>query len=437
LQVNGSGFVTSSVVNFNGTPLTTSYDSPTLLTAAIPTAEIVAQGTASITATNPSNGVPGGGTSNAVTLTIGPPISPLTVSNISPTSATAGGPQFILTVNGAGFVQGSQVTLNLNNGSTTFVNSTQLTALIPASALAIAGNRFVIVTNPDGSTSATVTFPIDNPQPGGGTVTPPSLPAGSNALTLSVTGTGFTQGSAVLVNGASHVTTYVSSTLLHATLLPGDLAQGGTLNITVMNPSPGGGTSGVISFTVADYSVTSPGSTPPVTAGQTAKFALIVSSSIGAFSNPVTFSVSPLTPLPMGANASFTPSSPVNPDAAPQTVTLLISTTARTTTSIVNFPHEFPPVLPLLCLLGMVFALLALSLRPCGGRLQRLAPQFLLALLMVASAGLAACGAVGTGPSSPPQLNPATGTPAGIYTIQVIAISDGVSHSANVTLTVR
>jgi 6-phosphogluconolactonase (cycloisomerase 2 family) len=433
LFVTGSNFVTNSVVNFNGIALATSYGSPTLITVEISTAEIVAQGTASITVTSPSNGVPGGGTSNTVTLTILPPIVPLVVSNISPTSATVGGPAFTLTVNGSGFVQGSQVSFNLNNVTSTFVNSTQLTASIPASALAIAGNPYVIVTNPDGSTSVALTFTVNNPQPGGGSVSPPSLPAGSNALTLNVTGTGFAQGSVVLIGGNSRRTTYKSSTSLQATLLPSDLAQGGTLNITVMNPPPGGGTTGVISFTVADYSVTPPSSTPPVTAGQTAIFALTVSPSNGTFSNPVTFSVSP---LPAGATASFASSATITPGGTPQTVTLSITTTPHTTASTTFSPRGSWPVLPLLCLLGTVIGLAGLLLRASGGRVRCLAPQLLLVLLLVAAAGLVACGAVGSGPSSPPQLNPATGTPAGIYTIQVIATSGAVSHSASITLTV-
>ncbi len=167
LFVNGSNFVTDSVVNFNGTPLGTSFDGPALITAEISNAQIAAQGTASITVTTPSNGVPGGGTSNAITLTIGPPVTQPVVTSISPTSATAGGPAFTLTLNGSGFVLGSQVSFNLNNVSTTFVNTTQLTASIPASAIAIAGNPYVIVTNPDGFTSVQMTFTVNNPQPGG------------------------------------------------------------------------------------------------------------------------------------------------------------------------------------------------------------------------------------------------------------------------------
>jgi 6-phosphogluconolactonase (cycloisomerase 2 family) len=434
LTVSGSNFVTSSFVNFNGAPLATSFQSPEQITAEIAATDAAVQGAVTITVTTPSNGVTGGGTSNAVILTIGPVETQPVVSSISPTSATGGGAAFTLTVNGSGFVQGSQVSFNMNNVPTTLVSSTQLTASIPASAIAMVGYPQVIVTNPGGLVSLPLLFTIINPQPGGGSVTPPSLPAGSNALTLDVIGTGFTQSSVVLISGNSRVTTYENSTLLLATLLPSDLAQGGTLNITVMNPPPGGGTSAVISFTVTDYKVTPPSSPTSVTAGQTAHFVLTVSSSTGTFSNPVTFSVSTLTTLPAGASASFNPSSPVTPGTTPQTVTLSIATTARTSASLTYFPSGSNPVLALLCLVGLVFALAGLGLGASGCRVQRPAAQLLLALLLLAALGLAACG--GGGAPSSLQPNPPTGTPAGTYTIQVIATSGGASHSTTVTLTV-
>jgi len=433
LFVIGSNFVTSSVVNFNGAALVTGYSSPTVLSATVPAADIATQGTASISVTTPSNGVPGGGTSGSVTLTILPLETQPVVSSISPTSATGGGPAFTLTVNGSGFVQGSQVSFNANNVATTFVSFTQLTAAIPASAIVVVGYPNVIVTNPGGLSSVPLPFTVINPQPGGGTVFPPSLPAGSNALTLNVSGTGFTQGSVVLVNGNSRATTFVSSTLLQATLLPSDLAQGGTLDITVMNPPPGGGTTAAISFTVADYSVAPPSSTPPVTAGQTAMFALTISSSHGTFSNPVTLSVST---LPTDATASFSPSATLIPGATPQTVMLSVTTMPRTESSAIHLPRGFPPGLQLLCLLSMVFVPAWFWLWASGGRIRRLARQLLLAVSLLAAGGLVACGAVGAGNSTSPQVNPATGTPAGTYQIVVTATSGGVAHSATVTLTV-
>jgi hypothetical protein len=241
LYAIGSNFVTSSVINYDGLAMPTYYLSPTLIFTELFSPQIVAQGNASVSVTSPANGVPGGGTSNTVLFPILPTIGPLSVSSISPNSATAGDAALILIVNGSGFVQGSLVTFNLNNVATTYVNSGEMTAVIPASAIAIAGNPYVIVNNPGGAASAFVTFTVNNPLPGSGTVSPPSLPAGSNALTLNVSGTGFTQNSVVLVNGGTRATAYVSSTSLQATLLPGDLMQSGTLNIIVMNPPPGGG----------------------------------------------------------------------------------------------------------------------------------------------------------------------------------------------------
>jgi 6-phosphogluconolactonase (cycloisomerase 2 family) len=430
--VVGSNFVTSSVINFNGSPLQTSYAGPTVVTTAIPVALITTQGTASITVTNPPNGLPGGGTSNAVTMTILPPNTTPVVTSISPTSATAGAPAFTLAVNGTGFVQGSQVTFNLNNVATTFVNSSQLTAAIPASAIAVAGNPYVIVNNPDGFASAQINFAVSNPQPVAGSINPPSLPVGSNALTLNVVGSGFEPGSVVLVSGSPRATTFESSTLLQAALLPGDLAQGGTLLVTVMNPAPGGGTTAALSLKVTDYSLVPPSSIPPIAAGQTASIPLTVSPMDGPFSNLVTLSVSQ---LPADTTAAFQPSATVTPGAAPQTVTLLISTSPHTALAAVRFPRGKSPALPMPFVLGMVTALAVLCRRASRETLQRVDPRLSLVLLLWTAVAMIGCGAVGYGSS--PQLNPATGTPAGNYTITVTAAtSGGVSRSANITLTV-
>jgi sugar lactone lactonase YvrE len=67
LTVNGSGFISASVVQWNGADLATIYVSATELTATPTTAELASAGTASITVyTAP----PGGGTSNAATFTL-------------------------------------------------------------------------------------------------------------------------------------------------------------------------------------------------------------------------------------------------------------------------------------------------------------------------------------------------------------------------------
>src|SRR5206468_2264887 len=95
LTVNGTNFVNSSVVRFNGVDRPTSFVSSTELSAQITAADIQAAGVFLITVSNP---LPGGGVSGAVDFTVNNPAP--TLSGISPTSATAGEAAFTLTVNG-------------------------------------------------------------------------------------------------------------------------------------------------------------------------------------------------------------------------------------------------------------------------------------------------------------------------------------------------
>ena len=61
LTVNGTQFVSSSVVNWNGTALATNFVSGSQLTATVPASDIVTPSTASVTVSTP---VPVGGTAN-------------------------------------------------------------------------------------------------------------------------------------------------------------------------------------------------------------------------------------------------------------------------------------------------------------------------------------------------------------------------------------
>jgi hypothetical protein len=63
LTVRGSGFDLASVVNWNGSALTTNHPSLDELTAVVPAADLVSAGSAFVTVANPA---PGGGTSNVV-----------------------------------------------------------------------------------------------------------------------------------------------------------------------------------------------------------------------------------------------------------------------------------------------------------------------------------------------------------------------------------
>jgi Concanavalin A-like lectin/glucanases superfamily/PKD domain/Matrixin len=67
LTVNGSNFASSSVVQWNGSPLATTFVSGTQLQATVPAADLADDGAAAVSVSTPS---PGGGASNALTFTV-------------------------------------------------------------------------------------------------------------------------------------------------------------------------------------------------------------------------------------------------------------------------------------------------------------------------------------------------------------------------------
>ncbi len=172
LTLTGTGFVPESIVYWNGTSLTTTYVDATKLTASVDYSRLYYQGTAQVTVVNPP---PGGGTSAAVTFVIEPPApNPVPeIASLSPASVDAGGPEFTLTVTGSGFVPSSQVLWNAGSydsyASTTFVDSTTLTARISTYYTSSPGTATVKVQNPTpgGGTTSALTFAITRPVPPG------------------------------------------------------------------------------------------------------------------------------------------------------------------------------------------------------------------------------------------------------------------------------
>jgi VCBS repeat protein/FG-GAP repeat protein len=75
----------------------------------------------------------------------------------------------------------------------------------------------------------------------------PSAPGGPGfTFTLAVSGTGFVPGSKVNWNGSPRTTAFVDHSRLIAFILSSDLARPSTASITVVSPTPGGGTSNAV-----------------------------------------------------------------------------------------------------------------------------------------------------------------------------------------------
>ena len=173
-----------------------------------------------------------------------------TISSVSPNGAVVGG-AFTLTISGTNFVAASMVNFGGSAPATTFVNSTQLTAAIPAASVVSVGTLAVTVTNPapGGGTSNSVNFIIAtslNLVPTISYFIPSCVPAGEQFVDsgdnqLEVIGTNFVANSVVRWNGTDRPTTvnqYAPSGVLDAQISASDIAAAGTASVLVFNPAP-------------------------------------------------------------------------------------------------------------------------------------------------------------------------------------------------------
>ena len=237
LTVNGLDFVSGAVVQWNGSPLNTTFTGISQLTAQVPASLIATAGTAAVTVVQ--NAV----TSNSVNFTIAPGA---VITSLSPSTATAGGAAFTLTVNGTGFVSSAVVQWNGTALSTTFVSATQLTAQVTASLIATAGTAAVTVLQ-NAATSNSVNFTIAA-GPVITSLSPSTATAGAAAFTLTVNGTGFVSGAVVQWNSTALSTTFVSATQLTAQVTATLIAAAGTAAVTVLENAV---TSNSVNFTIA------------------------------------------------------------------------------------------------------------------------------------------------------------------------------------------
>ena len=260
LTVTGTGFVSSSVVQWNGSARPTTFVSSTQVQAAIGAADIAAAGSATIAVFSPT---PGGGLSNAASFTITGPLT-LTVSatSVAPgASVTAtlsngtGGPAAWLALASTSAPYTSYVTyVYVGNG----VTNRTWTVAMPSTTGTYEFRYF-----PDNGytpTAISPTITVSGPPPPPpvlSSLSPAAATAGGAGFTLTATGSSLTNASVVRWNGSDRATTFVSASQVRASIAAADIASTGTASVTVFTPAPGGGTSAALSFII---------STPPVLA---------------------------------------------------------------------------------------------------------------------------------------------------------------------------
>lgn len=177
LTINGTNFLSTSTVTYNGVAHTAAYVSATQLTISLSANDQATAGTYPVVVTNPA---PGGGGTNAVNFTVNNPGPAIT--SLSPASLIAGAVVQTLVISGSGFVQTSTAAYNGAAHSVTFTSSSVLGIQLSASDLATAGTYPVVVTNPSpgGGVSNTYNFTVQAANAGASlNVTISGLPATS------------------------------------------------------------------------------------------------------------------------------------------------------------------------------------------------------------------------------------------------------------------
>ena len=340
-----------------------------------------------------------GSTSNSVFQVVNAQVTP-TITWATPAAITAGTALSATQLDATASVPGS------------FVYS-PAAGTVPAVGTQTLSTTFTPTDTVDYTTAtATVMLTVNpasnNPVPVVAGMSPAFTNAGGAAFTLTVNGSGFTASSAVYWGTSALVTTDVSATQVTAQVPAADIATGGiSATITVVTPSPGGGTSNSLQFEVDSASGTTTGptfasQTETVTAGSTATYPVTLPSSV------TSATVSCLN-LPTGATCSY--SSTAN--------TVTIATTAATPAGTYQITVVFTETVTGAAAAGILLPILLLPLMRLRRKLNARGAWATACLGLALLAGLAfssGCGG-GSTQTAPPQTHQVTS--AGAVTLVV------------------
>ena len=163
LTVNGTGFLSTTVIQVNGKAEVTTYVSATQVKATVPAAQLTSGATLAVVAVNGS----ASSGSRGASLEVDNPAP--AISSVSPTVELTGTTSLVVNVTGTGFVPATVINVNGSARATTFTSSTQVSLTLTAADVAAAGDLSLTAVNsaPGGGTStpAKVTVAVPNPRP--------------------------------------------------------------------------------------------------------------------------------------------------------------------------------------------------------------------------------------------------------------------------------
>ena len=243
LTVVGEGFLPGATLLWNGSPLATIRSNATTLSASAPSGFVFSADGARISAF--SNGVK----ADCFLVNLAPPPS---VARVLPNQIDTGGQAFQVVVSGGNFGQDSVVNWAGIPLATGFQGPGQLTAWVPASAVAVSGRYDITVVNSGAGSSNPVPFFV---QPVLAGITPETAAAGSPDTRMTAAGAGFVPTDVLVLDGARGSlklpTTYAGPTVLTAVVPAAELANAFQGSLSVLDRDPQSGAfSRALPFTV-------------------------------------------------------------------------------------------------------------------------------------------------------------------------------------------
>jgi RHS repeat-associated protein len=249
VTIEGSGFIKSSIVNSFPVNFIDNHHLQIELSEGL----LANAGIYEIVVTNPA---PDGGSSNSADLKINNPVPALTA--LDPSETIAGTSGTILNILGTGFFSDTLASINGSVRGFTLIDHTKIqTPLLPED-VEVGGYLNVTAFNPPpgGGYSNVLQFKVVNPAPVLTSIAPNSIIAGSPDFTLTLNGDNFVKTSIFSFDGQAVVSTYISKTQLQATIPATTITTPGTYPVKVTNPTPGGGETIPVTFTVINLQPT-------------------------------------------------------------------------------------------------------------------------------------------------------------------------------------
>ena len=238
IGITGDNFLSTSVVQVNGSDRPTTFIDDRHLTATLFPADVVSSSTLQVTVANAGTR---GGLSEAATLAVSSPDAPR-IRSVAPASVFSGLSSAKVTLSGSNFSMRDVVLIGGSPRVTEYVSNTRLVASLQQADLSAAASLEVVVRTEGGASSAPAAVNVVRQNsPMISELDPPTARLDSEAFALTINGSNFTEDSIVALDGIPQPARWISPSQIIVDVPKSELRTARSIAVTVLstrgNPS--------------------------------------------------------------------------------------------------------------------------------------------------------------------------------------------------------